>query len=128
MKAKLLNLGLIVSSLIGYLEWAGDNHMFLFQGEIDVVGKLFTDPASVAHPFTILPLVGQILLLITLFQKEPNKLLTFLGLGSIGVLLATVLLVVILALNIKIIASITPFFLISYLVIRQFRREALAQQ
>lgn len=128
MKAKLLNLGLIVSSLIGYLEWAGDNHMFLFQGEIDVVGKLFTDPASVAHPFTILPLVGQLLLLFTLFQKKPNRLLTIVGLGSIGVLLATVLLVGILALNIKIIASITPFILISYLVVRQFRRETLAQQ
>ena len=43
MKAKLLNIGLILTSLIGYLEWGTDQSMFLFQGEWDVLTKLFTE-------------------------------------------------------------------------------------
>ena len=79
MKSKILNLTLILTSLIGYLEWGQDMSMFLFQGELDVISKLFTDPLSVLHPFTLLPLLGQILLLITLFQKNPSKVLTYVG-------------------------------------------------
>lgn len=122
MKAKWLNLGLLLSSLLGYLEWGGDNHMFLFEGELDVIVKLFTDPAAVLHPFTILPLTGQILLIITLFQREPGKVLTIIGMVSIGILLTVVLLAGILSLNIRTILSILPYMFISYLVIIQLRR------
>ena len=44
MKHKILNLALILTSLIGYLEWGGGNSMYLFQGELDIVRRLFTDP------------------------------------------------------------------------------------
>lgn len=82
MKSKLLNLLLILTSFAGYLEWGGDRHLLLYQAEIEIFTKLFTDPMSVMHPFTILPLLGQIALLITLFQKSPNKILTLAGIGG----------------------------------------------
>ena len=52
MKSKLLNALLIVTSLFGYMEWGGGNHLFLFQAEGQVLAKMFTDPMSVLHPFT----------------------------------------------------------------------------
>lgn len=123
MKHKFLNSLLIVTSLIGYLEWSGDSHTFLFQAESEVLSKLFTDPIAAIHPFTILPLAGQVLLLITLFQKKPSKALTYTGIGGLGLLLAFMLLVGILALNYKIILSTIPFLAFAVLTVRYYRKD-----
>ena len=87
MKSKIVNLLLIVTSLFGYLEWSGNNHLFLFQAEMEIISKIFKDPMSMLHPFIVLPLLGQIVLFITLFQKKPSKFWTYLGMASIGILL-----------------------------------------
>ena len=108
-KIKLLNLGLILSSLIGYLEWGEDQHMFLFQGELDVIGKVFTDPGSIAHPFIVLPMIGQILLLVTLFQHKPGKVLSLTGMACIAVLLVFISFVGFISLNLKIAVATVPF-------------------
>ena len=74
MHAKILNTLLVLSSLIGYLEWSGNNHLFIVEAEREIILKLFTDPNSIIHPLIILPIGGQILLLLTLFQKNLIKL------------------------------------------------------
>lgn len=126
MKSKIINLSLILTSLLGYLEWGKDNSMFLFQGEIDVISKLFTDPTSVIHPFTLLPLIGQLLLVVTLFQKKPSRILTFLGMGGIGILLLLMLAIGIMGPNFKIIISTLPFLVTGVLAIRHYRRNKSA--
>ncbi|HFA48692.1 MAG TPA: hypothetical protein ENJ95_06725 [Bacteroidetes bacterium] len=118
MKSKLLNIALILTSLIGYIEWGEGNQMFIFQGEIEIISKLLSDPISVLHPFTLVPLLGQILLLITLFQKRPSKILTYIGLGCIGILILLILLVGSLNLNIKAILSAMPFLIVGVLVVK----------
>lgn len=120
MKSKLLNAGLVLSSLLGYLEWGGDNSMYLFQMEKDILSKLFSDPASVIHPLIILPLLGQILLIITLFQKQPKKLLTYLGIGGIGLLLFLMLFIGLLQMNARIVLSTLPFLGISVVTLRHY--------
>lgn len=118
MKIKLLNLSLILTSLFGYLEWGTDNQMFLFQGEMEILTKLFIDPISVLHPFTMLPLIGQIILVFTLFQKQPNKTLTFIGMGCIGLLLFFMFVIGLISLNYKVFISTLPFLISSILVLR----------
>lgn len=118
MKAKILNLLIVHASLLGYLEWGKNNKIFLLQAEVEIVSKLFNDPTSVIHPFTILPLAGQILLVTTLFQKSPNKILTFIGIGGIGVLLGLMFVIGLISLNFKILLSTIPFLVIGYLTIR----------
>ncbi len=118
MKSKLLNAGLILTSFVGYLEWGQGNSTFLIQEELDILVKLFTDPSSVIHPLILLPLAGQILLLITLFQKQPNRLMTFLGLGGIGLLLLLMFFIGIISSNVKILLSTVPFLLVAILLIR----------
>ncbi len=122
MKTKLLNLALIISSLAGYLEWGRDNHTFLFQAEWDILQKLFADPASMVNPFVLLPLFGQILLIITLFQKQPNKWLTLAGMLSIGVLLFFMLAIGALGPNLKILFSTLPFTAIAILTLFHLRK------
>lgn len=119
MRLKLLNIGLILSSLLGYLEWGGGNSMFLFQGEAEVIGKLFTDPRSVIHPFTLMPLAGQLALLVTLFQKDPSRWLTLVGTAFLGLLLVFIFLIGLLGLNPKIAGSTVPFIALGIYTIRE---------
>jgi hypothetical protein len=121
MKSKIFNLLLIISSLFGYLEWGKGQHMFLFRIEAKIFSKFFGDPLSVLHPFVLLPFIGQVLLLVSLFQKTPYKILTYSGIGGIGLLLALVFLVGCLSRNPAIIGSTVPFAVVAFLTIRNLR-------
>jgi len=109
MKSRFVNLTLILTSLFGYLEWGRDQAMFLFQGEYEILKKLFADPMSVAHPFVLFPLFGQILLLITLFQKKPSKWLTYAGIVCLGLLLGMICFIGIISFTWRIFLSTLPF-------------------
>jgi cobalamin biosynthesis protein CobD/CbiB len=121
MKSKVLNLLLMITSLIGFLEWGGNNRSFLFQVEATLLSKIFTDPASVMHPLTILPLLGQIALVATLFQRTPNKKLSYIGIGCLGILLGLMFAIGLMSLNFKIILSTIPFLGVAILTIRHNR-------
>ncbi len=121
-KGKVLNFLLIVTSLLGYLEWSGDSHIFLFQGEWEIIIKLFRNPLSVLHPFIALPMIGQIILAVTLFQKNPNKILTYISIGSLGVLLVFMFLIGLISLNYKIFISTIPFIVVAVLTVLHFRK------
>jgi hypothetical protein len=108
MKSKILNFLLILTSLLGYLEWS-NQHTFLFQAEWVVLSKLLTDPMAALHPLTVLPLVGQMLLIFTLFQKQPSKILTFIAIGCLGLLLGFMFIIGLISVNFKIIGSTVPF-------------------
>jgi len=122
MKQKTINLLLILSSLLGYLEWGGCNHLFLLQAEGELLRKMFSDPTSVIHPFTIMPLAGQIILAITLFQKTPSKVLTFIGIGCIILLFLLMLFIGISTKNLKIFSSTIPFIFLSVLTILRYKK------
>lgn len=121
MKIKSLNLLLVITSLLGYLEWSGSSHSFLFQAEAAVFSKIFVDPKSVIHPFTILPLLGQLMLLFTLFQKEPSKIITYIGISGLSLLLIFIAVIGMLSLHMKILLSTIPFMVVAFMVMRQFR-------
>ena len=123
MKSKLFSILLLITSLLGYLEWSGNNNIFLYQAEIEVLQKLFTKPISILHPFTILPILGQLCLIVTIFQSKPNKTLTFLGIGALGILIVFMFLVGIMAFNYKIIISTIPFILLSNTTIRHYKKK-----
>lgn len=127
MKSRILNALLIITSLLGYLEWSGDKYSFLFQAEAEVFKKLFTDPLSVLHPFTIIPLLGQILLLITIFQKVPSKRMTYWGIGCLGLLLGFMFFIGLLSQHFKIMLSTIPFFIIAFLVVKNFKKNLVVK-
>ena len=119
MKVRILNLIAIISSFLGYLEWGTNKTMFLFRAEYDVLSKLFIKPLEVIHPLTILPLLGQLLLLITIFQKQPRKIFTLIGISGIGLLYIILLLIGLIDLNWKIFFSTIPFLFISFIIIKE---------
>lgn len=119
MKNRLLIVLLLITSLFVYLEWGGDNSSFLFKLEFDVLGKLISNPISVLHPFVILPLLGQMLLLIALFFNSPGKWLLFAGIVFLSLLPAVILLVGLLSVNIKILLSLLPYLVVLILVVKR---------
>ena len=123
MKHKLLNILLIVTSLFGYLEWGSHESSFLIEAEYNVIRGLLTDYASAAHPFTLIPLWGQIMLMITLFQKTPSRNLTYIGTGGIGLLLIFMLIVGLVSMNFRIAISTIPFLITAFFVIRLMRKK-----
>ncbi len=127
MKARVLNFLLLATSLLAYIEWGGKQHLFLFQAELMLFSKLVHDPLAVLHPMIVLPFIGQVLLLITLFQKRPNKLYTILSLIFLGVLNVFIFVVGLLSLNMKITIASFPFIVISILILKQIRTRRKAK-
>jgi hypothetical protein len=122
MNSKVLNILLILSSLGGYLAWGGNQHIFLYKAEAEILSKLLTNPASVLHPFTILPMLSQLLLLITLFQKTPSKILSYWSIAGLGLLMGFMLIIGIISLQYKIVISTIPFIIISIVAIKHYRK------
>ena len=118
---KFLTLGVIISSLFGYLEWGRGNHQFLFETEWLVLQKIGTDPLSVLHPFVVLPLIGQIILFVLLFMKNPPKKWIIAGVTFIALLLGFIAIVGVLAFNYKIIISVIPFFVASGILLKSLK-------
>lgn len=125
MRGKIINLLLILTSLTGYMEWGGNNHTFLFKAEADVFSKLLTQPGSALHPFVVLPMTGQLLLLITLFLKKPARLITYISIAAMGLLLGFIFLIGAFSLNFKILASAIPFFVVAVIALRHYRKPIL---
>ncbi len=115
---KLLNVFLLITSLFGYLEWGQDQSSFLFQVEADLFVKLTESASSLAHPLILLPLSGQILLLITVFQKTPNRIMTLVGLACLSTIMIVIFIVGCIGGNFKVILSTLPFLICGIFVIR----------
>lgn len=115
---RLLNIGLFLSFLIGYLEWGKQNHTFIFQAEYELFSKISESPLTFLHPFILVPLCGQILLLYLIIKDSSNKRLTMITLASLGVFMLFLLFIGLLSMNFKIILSILPFLIIAIIIIR----------
>ncbi len=123
MKTRLLHLLLFVTSLLGYMEWGIDNHSFLFQAEVELLSKLFTDPLSVIHPFTIIPLFGQALLIVNIVRAKPVKWISYTAISCIGLLFLMLIFIGLWGMNIKMTLASLPFILISIYTIVVIRKQ-----
>lgn len=128
MKVKLLSALLILTSLMGYLEWGQGQHLFLLQAEGEIMIKLWTDPKSVLHPLISMPLLGQILLAITIVQRTPSRTLFYLGTGSLLILLGLMFLIGIISFNLKILFSTLPFLAMSVVTLIHFMKTSAVRK
>lgn len=121
-KLNLLVLGTILGSFSGYLEWGGGNSAFMLEGEIEVIQQLMKSPKNAIHPFTILPLIGQLLLVLVLIRSKWMKWFLYIGILGIGTLYSFILIIGLMSLNLKIVASVIPFFVMAIWTIRLYRK------
>ena len=121
MQKKLPLLCALLSFLACYLEWGQGNSSFVFEAEYLLFFQKSGKADSLTHPLILLPFIGQLLVLYSLFQKPPRKRLVFIGLSLMGLLVVMVLLVGILSRNAKIALSTVPFLLSSLWCVRVLR-------
>jgi len=88
---RLYPIGLLVSFLICYLEW-GKMKEFAFEMEYQMLAGLPDNLLTFANPLVLTPFACQLLLLLTAFQKVPNRKII---LGATLLLLPFVLIVAI---------------------------------
>lgn len=119
---RLLNICLLLSFLLCYMEWGKSNSSFIFQTEYSLLFEMNDSLSSFIHPLILIPFCGQLILLYSLFQKQPGRSLTFIALGLLGILPIIILLAAILSMNFRMIVSTVPFFIISFLVLRAHRK------
>jgi|JI6StandDraft_1071083.scaffolds.fasta_scaffold115729_2 hypothetical protein len=111
-KWNIIILLLFLTSFIGYLEW-GERKEFIFQMEFEILQKLVVNPSSIIHPLVVLPLIGQIILLLALFKTNTNKYLVLTGIFGIFLLFAMIFIVGVLSMKFKIMFSVVPFFILA---------------
>ena len=123
---KALNFSLLAVFQLGYLEWGHGNKLFIFQGEAEVLRKALVTPMEVLHPFILIPFFGQLLLLCTLFQKEPRRWMTLTGVACLSTLMLLLLVIGVIIPNVKILAAAIPFLVVASVVVRQnWKRPAI---
>ncbi len=122
---RVINILLLLTFLIGYLEWGKGSHVFIFQAEADLFVKLVADPLSVLHPLIIIPFLGQILILVSVFQRNPGRLLTLLGLGCLSIIILFLFFIGIISPNFRILISTVPFIVTAIFVLKYFRKRGV---
>lgn len=120
MRQRTLHAILVLTSLFGFLEWGGGRRMFLFQIEWEVIRQAVSDPMAVMHPLIVLPLAGQVLLLISLFHSKPPRWWFLFGVGGLGLLFLLLLLVGVLARNPWTALSTGPFLVTATLALIRY--------
>ena len=118
MKNSQLKILLLISTFIGYLEWGTDQSSFIVQSEWEVLKKLPEDPLSLLHPFILLPVAGQLLLLFDIIKKNKDKKLSVIAIVLMSLLYLMILFIGLLDMNFKKILSALPFFILSFVIIR----------
>ncbi len=119
---RISNICLFIAFLFGYLEWGKDHAVFIFQGEAEIFAKAKKDVTSVLHPFILLPFLGQLIILYTVFQPKISRLLSLTGLACLSLLILLLFIIGLITLNFKIAGSTLPFLFAGMLVIRYNRK------
>lgn len=119
---KKIILGLFVSSFIGYLEW-GNQSQFIAEIELDLLLKITQTVEAFIHPFILLPLLGQIVLLISFLLPKPKIWLVIIASSGIALLFLMLFLIGILNSNLKMTCCSFPFLVFYSLLIT--RRKSL---
>jgi hypothetical protein len=122
--SRLINLSLLLSFLLCYLEWGSDQSAFIFQVEYSLLSGS-ADFQSFMHPLIFLPFIGQLILLYSILRKGTGKLVTLIGWILLSLLVAVILFVGLFAFNLKITGSTVPFLLASVWFFRARRKEKL---
>jgi hypothetical protein len=114
---RLFNIALIVTFLICYLDFGHDGSGFVGQIEYSVIKNLNAEISALQNPLFILAFIGQILILISVFNSNHSNGLIFLGIKLLGVIVLLILIFGVFLLNVKMIVSTIPFISVVILYI-----------
>lgn len=109
---------LLISSLFGYLEWGHNERAFLIEAEVALLQNFWNTPTSILNPFALLPLLGQLGLLVAVLLNTPPRWLVVASTSSMLLLLGFMFLIGLFSANEKIVLSTLPFVGMAVFVLR----------
>src|SRR5436190_6970022 len=109
---RIIAAALLLSSFFCYMEW-GSKSSFLLEVEYSIFKNVNVTSEPLAHPIIFIPLIGQLLLLVSIVRKRPGSSMIFLGAGMISILIMMILLSGLVGMNWKVTVSTLPFVAIS---------------
>lgn len=121
---RFLNICLLLTFLLGYIEWGKTHSLFIFQAEAEIFVKGKNDFKTFLHPLILIPFLGQLIILYTIFQKIINRTLSLIGLTFLSILMLLLLVIGILNFNVKITGSTLPFVITGIFVLRYNRKRS----
>jgi hypothetical protein len=114
---------LLLSFQCCYLRWAGGHAAFIFQMEYELLFSNKVSASSFLHPAILLPLSGQVLLLISLFQHPPRRWFVIAGIALTVLLVLLILLAGLLSKDMVMILCCLPFIVLSIVYMWLFSRK-----
>jgi hypothetical protein len=124
MKKRLSSLLVLLTAPLAYLEWGGGQHGFLGQIEYEALFRPAASLENLTHPLILLPVLGQLLLIYSLFRRDPSRALSLTGTALQAPLLLLVLTAGILSANLRMVLSCVPVSAAVILQIRAHRKPA----
>jgi len=116
-----INLGLIISFSVCYMEWGYDQASTVLETEYYVLFQKEFSRDTLTHPVILLGLLGQILILISAFRF--NKMVNIAGGVMLGLIVLLVLMAGILGRKLLMVASVIPFVFLCTALIVQIRKQ-----
>jgi hypothetical protein len=110
---RLLNIFLLLTFQIGYLEWPPQHSMFVFEAAYEILSKTETLFSNLTHPIILLGLLAQLVLFMAAIVPKSNKKINAVGIVILGLLMLLFLLISLLSKNIKMFAAALPYLIIS---------------
>lgn len=110
---RLLNLLLLLTFQLGYMEWPPHNSMFVFQAEYAIFTKTNQLIQNVTHPIILLGLLAQLVLLFAAIVPKFPKKINIIGIVILGLLMLLFLFISLLTKNSKMFAATLPYLSIS---------------
>lgn len=124
-KKQLLAAGLFISFFFGYLEWGTGNTAFVYEGFLEVISNAQRLKSNFTHPLIVLPLIGQIIFLVSSFNKSLKNKWLITALVLTGLLFIMILLAGILSTNFKIIVSALPYLIFAIAMVQTIQKERI---
>lgn len=119
---RLLNILLLLTFQLGYMEWPPHNSMFVFQATYEIFSKTDTLLSNLMHLIILLGFLAQLVLLLSAIVPQSNKKINALGILVLGILILLFLLISILSKNLKMFLATLPYLSISVYFFWNFKK------
>ncbi len=115
---RFLNFLVLITSLLGYIEWGVTQSSFMFQAEFDILRETGSNPQALFHPVILAPLLAQLILLVLMLTGRTAKWINLLGVSILVLFYLFLLLIGIMVPEVKTILSTLPLLFSSFFVYR----------
>jgi len=115
--SRLIQPGLVLTFLICYVDFGHDGANFVGQLEYSLLKDIGGSFSSFQSPLFMLALIGQMLILFSMFSARSNKGLTITGLICLGIIVLLIFVSGLLTANLPVVLSTIPFIAVSAIYI-----------